>query len=160
MKKRSQGRKISINEAIENPCALYMAKAAELLGFSVVLESEKRHPKDPFTWGRLRILQNSRYSNKHLILMAICRKMEEAVATISDDQGLIAEYVKYSLSEITPRPNSHEETVAAIPPAVSSISRPVVSSNFRPTLSSSTPSTKPESAKSKKKKEKRKILRI
>lgn len=136
-----------------------MAKAAELLGLSVVLESEKRHPRDPFTFGRLRVIQNSRSGlrSKHLILVAISKKMEEAVGLVADEKGLIAAYAKFSLSELTLRPPdaTSQSTVSPAAASSSNVTTPISAPTPAPVQSSST-----SSSKTKKKKEKRKILRM
>ena len=136
-----------------------MAKAAELLGLSVVLESEKRHPRDPFTFGRLRVMQNSRSGlrSKHLILVAISKKMEEAIGLVADEKGLIAAYAKFSLSELTPRPaDAASQSTVSPAPSSSNLPTPISAPTPAPAPSSSTSS----SSKTKKKKEKRKILRM
>jgi signal recognition particle subunit SEC65 len=155
-KSRLQGRKISVKDAVEKPCAFYMAKAAELLGLSVVLESEKRHPRDPFSFGRLRVMQKNSLAglkNKHQILVAISKKLEESVGLIPDEKGLIAAYAKFSLSELSPMPDPLPEAASqtAGPPVVSSSHNP-----NPPTV----PASSSSSVKTKKKKEKRKILRM
>ncbi|OZJ01788.1 hypothetical protein BZG36_05259 [Bifiguratus adelaidae] len=50
-----QGRKISKEKAVDNPTGFHMAHAARQLGFSVVYEHHKAHPKDFFNPGRVRV---------------------------------------------------------------------------------------------------------
>ncbi|KAI8806470.1 signal recognition particle, SRP19 subunit [Cladochytrium replicatum] len=54
-KTQQEGRRIPPSKCHPAPVAIYMAEATRLLGLSCVLEGDKRHPRDPFAFGRLRV---------------------------------------------------------------------------------------------------------
>jgi len=64
-KSDTDGRKIPKQFAVENPTAIYIAEAASSLGLPAALEPDKRHPKDPLTFGRVRV--SLKHSNGILI---------------------------------------------------------------------------------------------
>ncbi|KAJ1558845.1 signal recognition particle subunit [Nowakowskiella sp. JEL0078] len=92
-KTMSQGRRIPKEFAVNEPVAVYMAEVVRSLGLSCIFENGKRHPKDPFTFGRLRV--QVRYGegdgaalrgnpiqtnirNKKDLLLAICKGLPVA----------------------------------------------------------------------------------
>ncbi|EME29488.1 Signal recognition particle 19 kDa protein [Galdieria sulphuraria] len=50
-----QGRKISKHLCSDTPSAEEIAKSCEQLGFETLLESDKKHPRDNFRKGRIRV---------------------------------------------------------------------------------------------------------
>ncbi|GJQ15814.1 hypothetical protein GpartN1_g7605.t1 [Galdieria partita] len=50
-----QGRKISKHLCSENPSAEEVAHCCEQLGFEILFEADKKHPRDSFRKGRIRV---------------------------------------------------------------------------------------------------------
>lgn len=88
-----------------------MAESAKALGFQVGLEPQKRHPREPFNYGRLRILlkdkenrpTNSKITSRIALLNAISKGYLAAVENMVDPDGRIAKYSKFARSEISVR---------------------------------------------------------
>lgn len=55
LKSVSDGRKVPKSLAVPSPAAVYLAEAAKALGLPTVYEPDKRHPRDPLTFGRIRV---------------------------------------------------------------------------------------------------------
>lgn len=51
-----EGRRISKEKSVENPNVFELELAAKDLGFEVVAEEGKRHPRDFFRYGRINVL--------------------------------------------------------------------------------------------------------
>jgi hypothetical protein len=96
-----------------------MEEAARNLGLEVFLEAQKRHPKDSFTWGRLRIKRNSKvFKTKMELLARIASGVENVKDTMIDEEGKIANYSKHSLSILGPRPTPPVSAPLTAPNAV------------------------------------------
>ncbi|KAJ3262231.1 hypothetical protein HK103_002644 [Boothiomyces macroporosus] len=124
----SQGRRIPSGFAVKDPAAIYMGQAAKLLGYDVALELNKRHPRDPFTFGRLRIkFKNddgapfiSDITNKRELLIRIAEKIPEALEKMDDPEGKNKSFADSSRSVLPPRPQPQEQPTPSIeqaPPA-------------------------------------------
>lgn len=83
-----EGRKISKEDAIENPTPAAMLKAVKELGFEAELQEYSRHPHDFFRFGRLQVKffdgedqnkkpLNPEIKNRRLLYRAIAKKMKE-----------------------------------------------------------------------------------
>ena len=163
-KSRQEGRKIPAAYAIENPSAIYMVTAAQKLGFDVGLEASKRHPRDPFNFGRLRIrfkqngkLVNPKIDTKTKLYTLIAQGMADAVKNTPDEDGNIEKYSRHARSVLNIPPLSKEEPASSEIPAIEA--RPQNLPNTTPQFSTaSAPSTSKTAAK-KKKKEKKRMIR-
>ena len=71
-KSTAQGRKVPSAFAVKDPAVVYMGEAVRRLGLVGVLESDKRHPRDAFTFGRIRV--QMKHSNGQLMNPAIKSK--------------------------------------------------------------------------------------
>jgi signal recognition particle subunit SRP19 len=49
------GRRVPKEFACARPTAMQIAEVAKNLKFPIVVEPRKRHPRDPFSWGRCRV---------------------------------------------------------------------------------------------------------
>ncbi|KAJ3276720.1 hypothetical protein HDV01_002773 [Terramyces sp. JEL0728] len=128
-KSLKQGRRIPSEFAVKDPATIYMGQAAKLLGYNVALELNKRHPRDPFTFGRLRLqFKNdsgapfiSDITNKRELLIRLAEKMPEAINVMNDSEGKNRNFADASRSVLPPRPEppkqSIESTQSAIEPA-------------------------------------------
>jgi len=54
-KKLSQGRQVPLSLSIPNPTIAHLSKAVHQLSLLFHLEESKRHPKDSFVFGRIRV---------------------------------------------------------------------------------------------------------
>jgi signal recognition particle subunit SEC65 len=54
-KSTKRGRMIPTSVAVKEPAAIYIAEAVKQLKFNAVLEGNKRHPQDCFTYGRIKV---------------------------------------------------------------------------------------------------------
>ncbi|KAJ3306853.1 signal recognition particle subunit [Kappamyces sp. JEL0829] len=151
---KDQGRKVGVEYAIDSPSAIYMAEAATRLGLEVLLEPQKRHPKDALSWGRLRIKRNHRvFNSKTELLVKIAAGFVEAKHGIVDDDGKIETYSNHSISVLSPRPKPPAAATSA--PAPLSVTASAASEEAAPV-----PKAQPSKSAQKKKKEKRKIVRM
>ena len=128
-----------------------MAEACAILGLKVLLESEKRHPKDPFTFGRLRVQLDKNHptiKSKHDLLVAIAEKFHDV--TINDPDGKMKSYIEYSLSTLSPPPPKKIEQETPLGSSAAPSSPP----------KETTTQAEPSSSKKKAKKEKKKIIRM
>lgn len=55
-KTRSEGRRVSVSQAVKNPLAREIVDAVQLLGLKTVFEPGKTHPRDWANPGRVRVL--------------------------------------------------------------------------------------------------------
>lgn len=89
-KTRSEGRRVSAEQAIKNPLAREIVDAVQLLGLKTVFEPGKTHPRDWANPGRVRVLvkeggraRNARVKNSgcislsSLLLKMICKSFIE-----------------------------------------------------------------------------------
>lgn len=89
--KRFEGRKLPIEACVEDPKAEEVYKAVLDLGFQAVLEQDKRHPRDYFRFGRVKVtffVQQDEQSQKNpfhpeirdrkTLLRAVSGKISEA----------------------------------------------------------------------------------
>ncbi|KAJ3325205.1 hypothetical protein HDV06_004995 [Boothiomyces sp. JEL0866] len=133
----SQGRRIPSEFAVKEPAAIYMGQAAKLLGYNVALELNKRHPRDPFTFGRLRIKfkdENgapviSDITNKKELLIRLAEKIPEAMEKMNDSEGKNKSFADSSRSVLPPRPQAQEQqstpAIEPVTPAAPLPSTPV-----------------------------------
>lgn len=61
----SQGRKCPLKVCVSKPTCPEIQSALKFLDLPHTFESEKRHPRDPFTYGRFSI--ERKYGRKHVI---------------------------------------------------------------------------------------------
>ncbi|KAJ3104947.1 hypothetical protein HDU97_008695 [Phlyctochytrium planicorne] len=50
-----QGRMIAASAAVKDPSIVYLGECCKVLGLNTVVERNKRHPKDPLCFGRVRV---------------------------------------------------------------------------------------------------------
>ncbi len=71
---RSSGRRVPLNQAVEKPNVDSLAKAARLIGESIKIEKEAKHPSSPFRSDG-RILISNPSDSKQNILSKISSKL-------------------------------------------------------------------------------------
>ena len=71
---RSSGRRLSLNRAVEKPNIDSLAKAARLIGETIKIEKEAKHPSAPFRSDG-RILISNPSDSKQKILQKIASKL-------------------------------------------------------------------------------------
>ncbi|CAX39695.1 signal recognition particle subunit sec65 homologue, putative [Candida dubliniensis CD36] len=87
-----QGRRVSIDKAVENPLATTISDACKKLGLPVFLELDKTHPQDFGNPGRVKVLfkavfdngklLNSKLSTKRILFNVICEYLNENPTTL------------------------------------------------------------------------------
>ncbi|KAJ3197089.1 vacuolar protein sorting-associated protein 1 [Irineochytrium annulatum] len=108
-KSYSQGRKVGKQLAVPEPSIVYMGECCRRLGLSAVVEGSKRHPRDPLTFGRMKVQlkgENGRplraeLGNRMLLLAAIAKMYPEVVVAMRKADPLIATHAAASRSEIS-----------------------------------------------------------
>jgi hypothetical protein len=96
-----------------------MMETLKKLSIECVLESKKRHPRDPFTFGRIRV--NLDGITKKQCLMMIAKEFENVKGELDDADGKMAMVDAASRSELLPWPEQPKPPAAtptrAIQPA-------------------------------------------
>lgn len=102
-KTRTEGRRVGKKDGIKDPSAIYIVKAAKLLGYKVGFEPLKRHSRDPFNYGRIRIKfkDGNQYllpniTTKSQLYSAVASKVPEAKELLQDLDGKIEKYAQYA----------------------------------------------------------------
>ena len=102
-----QGRKLEKTLAVKEPVAIYMAESAKTLGLQVVLESKKRHPRDFFTFGRIRVKLTdekgsfvSSIKTKKQLMMEIAKNMTKCGETLEALDPKMKGYAETSRSVV------------------------------------------------------------
>jgi signal recognition particle subunit SEC65 len=165
-KSRKEGRKIPAANAIEDPSAIYMVTAAQKLGFEVGLEPSKRHPRDPFNFGRLRIrfkqngkLMNPKIDTKTKLYTLIAKGMADAIKDTPDEDGNVAKYASHARSVLNiPKLTDEEESSTSTAAIEATQIEPAKAPE---PATSSAPNTSESISKKKKKdkKEKKRVFR-
>ncbi|KAF6217852.1 hypothetical protein HO133_006264 [Letharia lupina] len=82
-KTRSQGRRVSAEQAVKNPLAREIVDAVQLLGLKTVFEPGKTHPRDWANPGRVRVLvkeggraRSAKVKNKHHLYTLISQHLK------------------------------------------------------------------------------------
>lgn len=85
----SQGRRVSLELAVENPLAKTVSDACEALGLSFVLELDKTHPQDYGNPGRIRIMLKTdgvpvqqRFATKRSLFNSIAQYLQKHPTTL------------------------------------------------------------------------------
>jgi signal recognition particle subunit SEC65 len=159
-KSRQEGRKVPEADAVEDPSAIYMVTAAQKLGFDVGLEPSKRHPRDPFNFGRLRIkfkqngkLVNPSIDTKTKLYTLIAKGMADAIKDTPDEDGNVAKYAAHARSVLNIPPLTNEEEPS------SSTDTAQIEPAKAPEPATASALKNGESISKKKKKDKRKVFR-
>lgn len=74
-----QGRRVSKEKGVPQPTANDILQAAQHLGLNCYMESMKRHPKEPFVFGRVRIQLPDDCISKKKLLMNLCNVLPQIV---------------------------------------------------------------------------------
>ncbi|KAI8915756.1 signal recognition particle, SRP19 subunit [Gorgonomyces haynaldii] len=91
-----QGRKLNQELCVEEPSIVYMAEAAKRLGYGVQFEPQKRHPRDPLVFGRLKIVKAGK--SKKQVMKEIAFAYPTMVLELSDPK--VKEMAEHSRSQI------------------------------------------------------------
>ena len=67
---RSEGRRVSLELAVEEPTVDEIAKAVQQVGYDAVIERDKRYPREYETRGRV-LVQNADDAGKSDLLQAV-----------------------------------------------------------------------------------------
>ena len=67
---RAEGRRVSLDLAVEDPTVEEIAKAVQQVGYDAVVEREKRYPREYETRGRV-LVQNADDAGKSDLLQAV-----------------------------------------------------------------------------------------
>lgn len=68
-----QGRRVSKESGASQPTANDLLQAAQQLGFNCYMESMKRHPKEPFVLGRIRVKPPNDSVSKKELMKKLCQ---------------------------------------------------------------------------------------
>jgi signal recognition particle subunit SRP19 len=69
-KSRAEGRRVSLDLAVEDPTVEEIAKAVQQVGYDAVVERDKRYPREYETRGRV-VVQNADDAGKSDLLQAV-----------------------------------------------------------------------------------------
>jgi signal recognition particle subunit SRP19 len=69
-KSRAEGRRVSLDLAVDDPTVEEIAKAVQQVGYDAVVERDKRYPREYETRGRV-IVQNADDAGKSDLLQAV-----------------------------------------------------------------------------------------
>jgi signal recognition particle subunit SEC65 len=83
-KSLENGRRIPFDFSIEKPSVIYIEKVCEYLGYEYQVELSKKHPKDPFSIGRMRILLKDK--TKKQCLLEIAENYEKVKERVQNEQ--------------------------------------------------------------------------
>lgn len=110
-RKRSvrNGRKVPMNCAVECPNPYVLLKCLEQLGYEASFEQAKRHPRDPMTFGRIKVSMASNSSSKSTLMLQVCRLYEQVKVTL--DPQLLSKTAPKSAAETPVTEPSGESTV-------------------------------------------------
>ncbi|TPX30642.1 hypothetical protein SmJEL517_g05838 [Synchytrium microbalum] len=105
----AQGRRIAKHLGCKEPHIFAMAEAVRRLNLSAVLEGDKRHPRDPFVFGRLRVQLRTQEGvaahgairSKKMLLEAIARLVPEMSQLIKANDPRVAALAAQSRSELS-----------------------------------------------------------
>ena len=100
------GRKVPLAAALENPNPYVLLKCTEQLGYEATFEQAKRHPRDPMTFGRIKVSVDGGASKTRL-LQQICKIYEQVKPTVEEQ----------FLNKTAPTPKSNAPVVAGEPAA-------------------------------------------
>ncbi|EGF79818.1 hypothetical protein BATDEDRAFT_25645 [Batrachochytrium dendrobatidis JAM81] len=108
-KSYAEGRRVSKSQAVKNPAAIYMAEAVQRLGLTSVVEPKCRHPRDPFTFGRIRVQIHTTagkpispiYFNKRQLLIKIASMLPACKEELDQSDSKIAGIAAHSRSELS-----------------------------------------------------------
>ncbi|KAJ3080146.1 hypothetical protein HK102_003265 [Quaeritorhiza haematococci] len=108
-KTMSEGRRIPKELAVKEPAAVYMAESLRHLGLMGALEADKRHPRDPFTFGRIRVqlrtpdgrLCNPAVTNKRELLVRMAALLPQVEADLKKSDPRVTAMAAASRSEIS-----------------------------------------------------------
>ncbi|KAJ3213560.1 hypothetical protein HDU67_002770 [Dinochytrium kinnereticum] len=97
-KSTRKGRMISSAHAIKDPSIVFLGECCRRLGFSAAVENMKRHPKDPLTFGRVRVQIKSPSGvaiqkdvpNKKALLLKIAAKYPEVEQEMKKGDPMLA----------------------------------------------------------------------
>eukprot|EP00842_Homolaphlyctis_polyrhiza_P005016 jgi/Hompol1/5515/HPOL_002270-RA len=163
-----EGRRVSKSQAAHEPAALFMAEAVNKLGLTAVFEQESRHPRDAFTFGRIRVQLkdahgracNPLYPTKRALMIKVAAMLPEIGAAVIDAEPRMAGFAAASRSlpakrvlEIEAAAVQAKNGPAAIESSASgaSASTPAASQSATATATATAAGSKSTSKKSKKK---------
>jgi signal recognition particle subunit SEC65 len=79
------GRQLPLPLCIKGPSVLNLQRAAEPLGFPLAVEMDKRHPREPSVWGRLRVhLPPSDSLKRSQLLREVGKRLGETIGKVPD----------------------------------------------------------------------------
>ncbi|KAJ3130539.1 signal recognition particle subunit [Nowakowskiella sp. JEL0407] len=114
-KTMSEGRRVPKDIGISEPVIMFMAEAVRTLQLNCIAEMSKRHPRDPFTFGRLRVqikfdseagdaagqAVRPNITSKKELLLAICRNYAAAENLLKENDPRIPAMAAASRSVIS-----------------------------------------------------------
>lgn len=128
----AKGRRIPYENSVSKPSAVYMVETLKKLSIECVLESKKRHPRDPFTFGRIRVKLDG--ITKKQCLMMIAKEFERVKGELIDKDGKIAKIDAASRSELLPWPEQPKPPVQAPTKTVQSFQPVEPNQIYRPVV--------------------------
>lgn len=107
----NKGRLVGKEFCVDEPVAPVMAECCHRLGLSTVFEGDKRHPKDPLVFGRIRIklfrdggdkstFINTKFKTKIDVLKAISEVYEKIYKELIEDDDRVKSVIEQSRSKI------------------------------------------------------------
>ncbi len=103
-KTMAQGRKVPADVAVKDPAVFYMHEALRQLGYAPIIEPDKRHPRDPFTYGRVRVLLKKNVGSiksKKKLLIEMAKLMPKCKETLDAEDPNVKIYAANSRSELS-----------------------------------------------------------
>ncbi|KAH6594327.1 hypothetical protein BASA61_004034 [Batrachochytrium salamandrivorans] len=104
-----EGRRVAKHLATKDPAAMYMADAIQRLGLAAMVEPDRRHPRDAFTFGRIKVQLrtpqgvpiNPLYANKRALLIKIASMLPECAEALNQSDPRLAAIAAASRSELS-----------------------------------------------------------
>jgi signal recognition particle subunit SRP19 len=110
-RKSCQGRRVPKAIGVPQPTAVDIHQAAQQLSLACHIESEKRHPKEPFVYGRVRI-QLPENTTKDQLLRKLCQVLPDIVKNNKSKQKAAAQPAQASSSSSSKATTTGPQLVA------------------------------------------------
>lgn len=92
-KSLADGRKVQKQQAIQKPTIQQLSMACDLLQLEYVVEAKKRHPRDPYVFGRLRVqlkdgesLVRDDIPNVRTLIKMVAIKLPETISKLPEKE--------------------------------------------------------------------------
>ncbi|KAJ3416117.1 hypothetical protein HDV05_003086 [Chytridiales sp. JEL 0842] len=97
----SRGRRVPKELGVKNPSIIFLGDCVKQLGFHCVVEMGKRHPRDPLTFGRVKVNLALRGVKKTEFLVQLAKVYPEVEARMLKEDPMRAAQAAASRSEMS-----------------------------------------------------------